>query len=78
MRRGKSQFSEGDLVHDVINSIIEYGFVPNSVNTGFQNNETYHNHSMSVQTIKTILDQKIKEKINDWNITVDSILDAKL
>jgi bleomycin hydrolase len=78
MRQGKAQFSEGGLAHDVINSISEYGFVPNSVYTGFQNNETYHNHSNLVQTIKPILDQKIKEKINDWKIPIDSILDVKL
>ena len=78
MRQGKAQFSQGGLAHDVINSISEHGFVPNSVYTGLQSNETGHNHSNLVQTIKPILDQKIKEKISDWKTPVDSILDSKL
>lgn len=52
MRQGKTQFSEGGLAHDVINSILEYGLVPNATYTGLINENTKHNHSKLVDTLK--------------------------
>ena len=45
MRQGKAQFSEGGLAHDVINSLREYGLVPNSIYTGLNGEEEKHNHA---------------------------------
>ncbi len=45
MKQGKIQFSEGGLTHDVINSISEYGCVPNISYTGVKEGITKHNHS---------------------------------
>ncbi|MEL6813143.1 MAG: C1 family peptidase, partial [Bacteroidota bacterium] len=34
MRQGKAQFSEGGLAHDVINSVRDYGLVPQEAYSG--------------------------------------------
>ena len=34
MRQGKAQFSEGGLAHDVMNSVRDYGLVPQSAYSG--------------------------------------------
>lgn len=78
MRQGKAQFSQGGLAHDVINSIQDNGFVPNSVYSGLLNDEVKHNHSDLIGEIKPILDEYIKEKNNDWKAPVNTILDKKL
>jgi bleomycin hydrolase len=78
MRQGKINFSQGGLGHDVINSISEYGFVPNSFYTGLKINEEKHNHSKLIDTLKPILDSYIGRKITDWKTPVNSILDEKL
>ena len=45
MRQGKAQFSEGGLAHDVLNSVAEYGLVPNTAYSGLINYKTDHNHA---------------------------------
>ena len=45
MRQGKIQFSQGGLGHDVINSVSEYGIVPNDVFSGLKDDQKMHNHS---------------------------------
>jgi bleomycin hydrolase len=78
MRQGKLQFSQGGLGHDVINSIAEFGFVPNTFYTGLKENENKHNHSRLVDNIKPVLDSFITKKITNWKTPVTSILNDKL
>jgi bleomycin hydrolase len=59
LRQGRAQFGEGGLSHDVINSIIKYGLVPESVYNGNTYDTTKHDHSeMSAileSTVKTVV-----------------------
>ncbi len=82
MRQGKIQFSEGGLAHDVINSVSTFGLVPESAYSGLINDATKHDHSKIVPELKVVLDAYIKNdkksEYPNWNIAVDSILDANL
>lgn len=79
MRQGKTQFSQGGLAHDVINSISEHGFVPNHSYTGLINGNKKHNHSKLEDTLKKTLDRFIKEPKNfNWKRDTNDILDALL
>ncbi|WP_142786254.1 C1 family peptidase [Changchengzhania lutea] len=81
MRQGKAQFSEGGLAHDVMNSLSEYGLVPNSIYSGLQDGTTSHNHSKLIDTLKTVLDLYIKnphEYTSNWSTDFDAILDGFL
>ncbi len=79
MRQGKTQFSEGGLAHDVINSVKKHGLVPESAYNGFVKNENRYDHSKIVPTLKIVLDAYIKNgknsKYPNWKQSVDSILD---
>ena len=44
MRQGKAQFSQGGLAHDVMNSISEFGLVPNYVYSGLKDGQDNHDH----------------------------------
>ncbi len=82
MRQGRTQFGEGGLAHDVINSIKNNGLVPESAYSGLMENTTIYNHSKIVPELKKVLDAYIKNDKNatptNWKIAVDSILDADL
>ena len=55
LRQGKSQFGEGGLSHDVMNSIKKYGMVPESVYEGNLYNPGHHNHTEMVAIIESQL-----------------------
>lgn len=82
MRQGKTQFSEGGLAHDVLNSIQLNGLVPETTFTGFTTQATIHNHETIVPELQKVLDAYIKNdtdaKVGNWKVKVDSILDVKL
>ncbi len=79
MRQGKTQFSEGGLAHDVINSISKHGFVPNHSYTGLINGNKKHDHSILIDTLKTTLDNYIKApKSFNWKHDINKILDTYL
>ncbi len=82
MRQGKAQFSEGGLAHDVINSVAEYGLVPNSVFSGLENNESRHNHSELIAVLKGLLDVYINNPARQlspkWKQVTESVLDIYL
>ncbi|MBL4744769.1 MAG: aminopeptidase [Flavobacteriaceae bacterium] len=82
MRQGKTQFSEGGLAHDVIQSVQRYGLVPQSAYTGLLNGAIKHDQSKIVPELKKVLDIYIKNDkdstIPNWKVAVDSILDASL
>ncbi|MCK8480763.1 C1 family peptidase [Psychroserpens algicola] len=81
MRQGKAQFSQGGLAHDVINSISEYGVVPNVVYSGLSDGETRHNHSKLADSLKTILNTYLdntKAYTSNWKTDVEETLDYYL
>lgn len=78
MRQGKTQFSQGGLAHDVINSVSEYGLVPLSAYSGLSGNTKNHDHTKMIANIKEVLSAYIKEKSTDWKQDVETILDASI
>lgn len=82
MRQGKIQFSEGGLAHDVINSVKNYGLVPESAYTGLKKGTSIHDHSLIIPATKKILDAYLKKQKDstypDWKLSIDSILNIHL
>jgi len=82
MRQGKTQFSEGGLAHDVLNSVQLNGLMPESAYSGLVGDATIHNHENVVPELQKVLDIYIKNDQNaiipNWKIAVDSILNAQL
>ncbi len=81
MRQGHTQFSEGGLAHDVINSMATYGLVPNSVYSGLKNSNDEHNHSKLIDTLTKTLDKYIENPklyTSNWQDDVNAILDSSL
>ncbi|WP_372746116.1 C1 family peptidase [Lutibacter sp.] len=82
MRQGKTQFSEGGLAHDVLNSIKQYGLVPESAYSGLMTESQKHDHATIVPELQKVLDAYIKNDKDsnspNWKFKVDSILNVKL
>jgi bleomycin hydrolase len=82
MRQGKAQFSEGGLAHDVMNSVAEYGLVPNDAYSGLFQNETAHNHAELVAVLKamadTYVDNPARSLSKKWKPATEAVLDTYL
>ncbi|MCD2259086.1 C1 family peptidase [Psychroserpens luteolus] len=81
MRQGKTQFSQGGLAHDVINSIAEHGIVPNDAYSGLIEGKKGHNHSKMVDSLKTILKTYLadtKTYPTNWRKDIENTLDHYL
>lgn len=78
MRQGKAQFSEGGLAHDVMNSVAEYGLVPNSAYSGLLFNETNHNHAelsaVLRSMVETYVDNPGRKLSKKWKAAVEAVL----
>ena len=81
MRQGKTQFSEGGLAHDVINSIRDNGLVTEQTFSGVKENGVY-NHAKIIKELKPILDDYIKNDVHskhpNWKKDVKLILDKEI
>lgn len=82
MRQGKTQFGEGALAHDVINSFREYGLAPQTAYTGLQPGETVYNHAEMVAVLESMLKTYVsnpgKSLSPQWKPAIESVLDAYL
>ncbi len=82
MRQGKAQFSQGGLAHDVINSIRDYGLVPNSAYSGLKALESNHNHAEMEAVLKAMLDVYVtnpgKKLSKNWKPAIEHVLDVYL
>ncbi|RMA58912.1 C1 family peptidase [Ulvibacter antarcticus] len=82
MRQGKAQFSEGGLAHDVINSVADYGLVPQEAFSGLFVNEESHNHAEMVAVLSAMVDTYVenpgKKLSKKWRNAVDAVLDVYL
>jgi bleomycin hydrolase len=82
MRQGKAQFSEGGLAHDVINSVRDYGLVPQEAFSGLFSSEESHNHAEMVAIleamVKTYVENPGKKLSKNWRKAVDAVLDVYL
>ncbi len=80
MRQGKAQFSEGGLAHDVINSVADYGLVPQEVYSGLFEGETRHNHiemaAVIEAMVKTYVENTKRRLSKKWRDAVDAVLTA--
>lgn len=78
MRQGKAQFSEGGLAHDVMNSVAEYGLIPQETYSGLFEDESRHNHAEMVAVInamvKTYVDNPGRKLSKKWRKAVDAVL----
>lgn len=82
MRQGKAQLSDGGLGHHTMNSIKSYGLVPEIEFSGLKNGATTYNHDSLTRTIKTVLDDYIKNDVNskhpNWKKDINAILDQRI
>lgn len=82
MRQGKTQFSEGGLAHDVINSVADYGLVPNAAYSGLETDASKHNHAEMIAVLKGLLDVYIdnpgRQLSPKWKEVTESVLDIYL
>ena len=82
MRQGKTQFSEGGLAHDVLNSIETNGLIPNTIYSGLSNDDYGHDHTEMVAVLKSTLDTYISkpggEISTKWKEVTENILDTYL
>ncbi len=80
MRQGKAQFSEGGLAHDVLNSVAEYGLVPNEAFSGLMGDETRHNHAelsaVLRSMVETYVDNPGRKLSKKWRKAIDAVLSA--
>ncbi len=78
LRRGKANFSQGSLGHDLIRMIKKEGVVPESVYSGLLQGEVSHNHSEMEAGLKGFLDGILKSKrlSKKWKNAFSGILDA--
>lgn len=77
MRQGKAQFGEGGLNHDVINSAIEYGLVPESAYSG-KTTAAIHDHSKMVTELEAFLKKVVATTTpfnTKWREEYNAILD---
>lgn len=78
MRQGHAQFGEGGLNHDVINSAMDFGIVPQSAYSGLTNGATVFDHSKMVEELETLLKKNAdpsKKPDPEWQKQVNAILD---
>jgi len=78
MRQGKTQFGEGGLSHDVINSARKYGIVPESSFNGKTNPDLKYDHSKMVAELEAVVKKAIAEtpkKYPNWKEDYVDILD---
>jgi bleomycin hydrolase len=82
MRQGKAQFGEGGLAHDVINSVREYGLVPQVTYSGLFTTEESYNHAemdaVLEAIVKTYVENPGKKLSKKWPEVVDAVLDVYL
>lgn len=82
MRQGKAQFSEGGLAHDVMNSVKEFGLVPNEAFNGLPYGQENHNHAELVAVleamVKTYVDNPGRNLSARWKPAIDAVLDIYL
>jgi bleomycin hydrolase len=79
LRQGAAQFGSGGLGHDVINSVEQYGMVPESVYSGILLGK-FHDHGDLDKKLKAYLDDLLKSRPvpADWMTGFQDILDEHL
>ena len=75
LRQGKANFSQGSLAHDFVNTVGNYGIVPETVYDG-KEQTNIHNHSEMEAVLKGMLDGlKDQKKLSTkWKDAFDAVL----
>ena len=80
MRQGKAQFSEGGLAHDVINSVRDYGLVPQAAYSGMFEGQTGHNHAELAAILRTMVETYVdnpgRKLSKKWDEAIEAVLDV--
>ena len=80
MRQGRTQFGEGGLAHDVLNSVAKNGLVPEAVFSGLFAGETTYNHAEMAAVLeamlKTYVDNPGRKLSKKWRAAIEGVLDA--
>lgn len=78
--QGKQQFGPGALGHDVINTMRDFGLVPESAYSGFVGGKKEYNHNVLdtylEKMTQAVVERKLNEQNNDWMLGVESLLDT--
>ena len=79
-RHGKTNFGEGSLSHDLINTISKYGLIPNEVFDGLVTDSDKHDHSELASLLEAYLKTIVgKKKLSTlWKDGYNSLLDVYL
>ncbi|MEO5778079.1 MAG: C1 family peptidase [Flavobacterium sp.] len=80
-RQGKTQFGEGGLAHDVINSARKYGVVPENNFIGKTDADLVYNHEKMVAELEAIVKKAVAQtpkKYPNWKADYASVLDTYL
>lgn len=82
MRQGKAQFSEGGLAHDVMNSVRQFGLVPQQVYSGIPGTQKGHNHAEMIAVLSSMLETYVKNPgrtlSTKWRDATEAMLDIYL
>lgn len=80
LRKGKTDFSEGALAHDFLNSAQRYGLVPEKIYDGRKSVDLKHDHSELEAVMKGFLDAVVeRSQISlKWKPASNRILDVYL
>jgi len=82
MRQGKAQFSEGGLAHDVMNSVRDYGLVPEEAYSGLFAGEKSYDHAEMIAVLtammNTYIDNPGRKLSNKWKPAIEGVLNAYL
>lgn len=80
MRQGKAQFSEGGLAHDVMNSVRDYGLVPQQAYSGMLEGQQGHNHAELAailrSMVETYVDNPGRKLSKHWDDAIEAVLDV--
>ncbi|MCG8411698.1 MAG: C1 family peptidase [Bacteroidales bacterium] len=75
---GKSNFSQGGQAHDVMNEVVAYGLVPESIYSGKMYRSEIHDHKELSHVLSSFLSGVLKARnpTNVWFSAYNSILDV--
>lgn len=78
LRKGKANFSQGSLSHDLIRVAAKSGLMPESALSGYTFNKERYDHSELASGLKGFLDGVIKQKRLTplWDDALEAILDV--
>ncbi|RZJ38673.1 MAG: aminopeptidase, partial [Chryseobacterium sp.] len=77
MRQGNAQFGEGGLCHDVVNSAIQFGLMPQSAYSGLTPGSEKYNHQQLEKELLEIAKANATAKSPDapqWKAQVEQVL----